>query len=55
MKKIFNLIKNSKRVAVFAHQSPDGDCLGSSYAISFLCKSFGKEVDVFIDDALHVL
>ncbi len=52
MKKIFKIIKNSKRVAVFAHQSPDGDCLGSSYAISFLCKKFGKDVDVFIDDDL---
>lgn len=52
MKKIFKIIKNSKRVAVFAHQSPDGDCLGSSYAISFLCQKFGKQVDVFIDDDL---
>ncbi len=50
MKQIINLIKNSKNVAVFGHQSPDGDCLGSISAISFLIKSFGANVDAFIDD-----
>lgn len=45
-------IKKSKKVAIFGHQSPDGDCLGSIYAISFLCKSYGKEVDAFIDDEI---
>ncbi len=50
MKQIINLIKQSKSVAVFGHQSPDGDCLGSISAISFLIESFGINVDAFIDD-----
>ena len=50
MKQIISLIKKSKNVAVFGHQSPDGDCLGSISAISFLIKNFGINVDAFIDD-----
>ena len=50
MKQIIKLIKKSNRVAVFAHQSADADCLGSQSAISFLCKQFGKKVDNYIDD-----
>ncbi len=37
-------------MAVFGHQSPDGDCLGSISAIYFLLKSLGKNVNAFIDD-----
>ena len=39
-------------MAVFGHQSPDGDCLGSISAISFLCKIYNKRVDAFIDDEI---
>ena len=53
MKQIIKLIKKSKNVAVFGHQSPDGDCLGSISAISFLLENFGKKVDAFIDDDIH--
>ena len=49
---IIKTIKKSNRVAVFGHQSPDGNCLGSISAISFLCKKLGKQVDCFIDDDL---
>ena len=50
--KIIEIIKQSKKVAIFGHQSPDGDCLGSMYAISFLCKKFDKQVDMFVDDEI---
>ena len=52
MKKIIKKIKQSKKVAIFGHQSPDGDCLGSMYAISFLCKKLGKVADIFVDDEI---
>lgn len=52
MKKIIKIIKKSKSVAVFGHQSPDGDCLGSISAISFLCKKLKINVDCFIDDTI---
>ena len=42
MKQIISLIKKSKNVAVFGHQSPDGDCLGSISAISFLLQELDK-------------
>ena len=50
MKQIIKIIKKSKNVAVFGHQSPDGDCLGCISAISFLCKKLNKNVHCFIDD-----
>lgn len=50
MKQIIKVIKKSKRVAVFAHQSADPDCLGSLSAISFLCQQLGKKVDSYVDD-----
>ena len=50
LKQIIKIIKQSKRVAVFAHLSADADCLGSLSAISFLCKTYGKRVDCYIDD-----
>ena len=52
IKLLLKKIKQSKNVAVFGHQSPDGDCLGSISAIYFLCKNFNKNVDVFIDDLI---
>lgn len=50
MNQIIKILKKSKRVAVFGHQSPDGDCLGSISAIHFLLQNLGKRVDAFIDD-----
>ena len=51
MKQLIKSLKNCKSVAVFGHQSPDGDCLGSISAISFLLKKLGAtNVDLFVDD-----
>ena len=52
MRTILKKIKKSTKVAVFGHQSPDGDCLGCLSAISFLCKMLNKEVYAFIDDSI---
>ncbi len=52
IKLLLKKIKQSKNVAVFGHQSPDGDCLGSISAICFLCKKYNKKVDAYVDDVI---
>ncbi len=52
MKTILQKIKQSTSVAVFGHQSPDGDCLGCLSAIYFLCQKLNKNVNAFVDDNL---
>ncbi len=52
IKLLLKKLKQSKNVAVFGHQSPDGDCLGSISAICFLCKKYNKNVDAYIDDVI---
>ena len=50
MKQLIKQLKKCKSVAVFGHQSPDGDCIGSISAISFLLKYYNANIDIFIDD-----
>lgn len=50
MKQLIKQLKKCKSVAVFGHQSPDGDCIGSISAISFLLKCYNANIDIFIDD-----
>jgi phosphoesterase RecJ-like protein len=49
-KKEFNtlkyIIKNSKRVLLFAHSRPDSDTLGSNLALYYYLRGLGKEVEV---------
>ena len=33
---IFNIIKNSKKIAVLTHVNPDGDCIGSALALKLI-------------------
>ena len=49
MRKLINLLKNSKRVGIIAHTSPDADCMGSMAALSYILKKLGKRTDCFID------
>lgn len=46
---IIELINNSKKIAIFAHESPDGDAIGSSLAMYLGLKSINKEVYVIGD------
>ena len=46
---IIELINNSKKIAVFAHESPDGDAIGSSLAMYLSLKELKKEVYVVGD------
>ncbi len=41
-------IKNAKRIAIFNHENPDGDALGSAFALKLILMQIGKRADVFL-------
>ncbi|WP_206809796.1 DHH family phosphoesterase [Paradesulfitobacterium ferrireducens] len=43
-------LKNSTRVALFSHVSPDGDCIGSMLALGIALRTLGKEVYYYNPD-----
>lgn len=49
MKELIKKIKKCKRVAIFAHTSPDPDCLSSMAALSCILKQFNKSTKFFVD------
>lgn len=40
-------ILNSDCIAIITHINPDGDCIGSSFALAELIEACGKHVDVY--------
>lgn len=48
-KNIVKTLLNSKRIAIFIHINPDGDCLGSASALKQALVSLNKTVDIFSD------
>lgn len=42
-------IKDAKKIAIFTHEHPDGDALGSSFALALALVSEGKSARVFLD------
>lgn len=51
-KLISQKIKKARTIAIFMHNSPDGDCIGSAVALEEACKMLGKNVDVIIQDKI---
>jgi len=49
-----NFIKSHDRFILTAHETPDGDALGSELAMSFALKSLGKEVKIINADPMPV-
>lgn len=47
MKECLKLIKKAKKIAIFSHESPDPDTIGSSLALCRCLESLGKEVGLF--------
>lgn len=45
---LLNQIKSASNIAIFAHEKPDGDAVGSALALFSLCKEMGKHVSVSI-------
>lgn len=48
------IINRAERVGLFAHTHPDGDAMGSSYAMSLALRSAGKQTRVFLLDCPDV-
>lgn len=51
MKQIHEYIQHATQVAIFTHQSPDGDAMGSSLAIYHFVTSLGKTAQVIVPNA----
>lgn len=49
---IVELIKNSKKIAVFSHISPDGDTLGAGLALYCALQMYGSEPYIFCADSV---
>ena len=51
MNNIHTFIEQAHKVAIFTHQSPDGDAMGSSLAMYHYIRSLGKEAQVVVPNA----
>ena len=51
MTSILSYIQQAHRVAIFTHQSPDGDAMGSSLSMYHYIISLGKEAQVIVPNA----
>ena len=49
MVKIADALKSAKKIAIFTHTNPDGDALGSSFAMQKVLKSIGKDAAVYLE------
>lgn len=52
MKEVISQIKKSKSVAIFVHENPDWDCIGSAFALRTALRNSGVKADVFTEMAL---
>ncbi len=52
MNTIISEIKKAKRAALFTHITPDGDAIGSVFALSCLLESIGIQNDVYINEKI---
>jgi len=48
--KIKDMILTSESIAIFNHINPDGDAMGSAYALKLAILSLGKKAEVFLRD-----
>ena len=43
-------IKESEKIAIFTHESPDGDAIGCALAMNLAIKEMGKTSDVYLPE-----
>lgn len=48
MNKVVDKIKNANCIAIFNHENPDGDALGSAYGLKLILMAMGKKAEVFL-------
>ncbi len=51
-KRIVEIIKNSKKIAIFGHKLPDPDACGSAFGLREFCRELGVKADVSIANPL---
>ena len=44
------IINSAEKIAIYAHKNPDGDAIGSSFALKLALISLGKRTEVFLED-----
>ncbi len=49
---IVSAVKAAQNILVIAHIQPDGDTLGSSFAISRMIRKLGKRADIYCEDGI---
>lgn len=49
MEKYLKLLKSAKKVALFSHENPDPDTIGSTLALALILKKMGKQVALFCE------
>ena len=52
MKEVITQIKKSKSVAIFVHENPDWDCIGSGMALRSALRNSGVKADLFTEKEL---
>jgi len=50
-----NMLRDCRAACVFMHSHPDGDTLGSGFALAHALKAMGKEVRLFCADPMHAM
>ncbi|MBZ4671335.1 MAG: bifunctional oligoribonuclease and phosphatase NrnA [Clostridiales bacterium] len=50
--KAAEILKNSQNVYVISHQSPDGDTLGSGFALVYFLRNLGKKANLICSDEI---
>lgn len=49
LKKIAKRLKKANHIAIFTHQNPDGDALGSSFAVKYTLEAIGKKATIYLE------
>ena len=52
LNKAASLLKEHDNFKILTHSYPDGDCLGSGYALAFILRKMGKKANVAVDGNL---
>lgn len=52
LKEAGKILLGSKKIALTAHVSPDGDAIGSVLALAQILTDFGKDVTILVDDII---
>ncbi|MBQ3330612.1 MAG: bifunctional oligoribonuclease/PAP phosphatase NrnA [Ruminococcus sp.] len=52
LNEVASLLKEHDNFKILTHSYPDGDCLGSGYALAFILRKLGKKANVAVDGAL---